>query len=401
MQCDYFDAGVCRSCTLMGVPYAVQLADKGTHLREVLAGQVAESVWLDSFPNTESRFRNRAKLVVAGRKGAPTLGILDEQGRGVDLRHCGLYEPGLAEAVPILAELISGSGLTPYDVPTRQGELKHLLVTHSPDGELMIRFVLRSPGQQRRVEELIPTLHAALPGTRVVSVNLQPEHKAVLEGEQEEVLTEADTLPMRVNDITLHLRTRSFFQTSTAVAAALYSQAREWAVDLNHDPATACGDLSPAKVLDLYCGVGGFALHLAAPGREVFGVEVSPEAVTSARTSAAELLSTGAPDRPEQVSFEIGDAAAYLGPGLTRGSGTIGERGWDLVVVNPPRRGIGPLAATLEASEVERVIYSSCNASTLARDLAQMPSYRVVAARLFDMFPQVHHHEVMVDLRQV
>ncbi len=373
MRCDYFDAGVCRSCTLMGVPYPVQLADTHAAAARTLVEHVPAEAWLPPVSGPEQGFRNKAKLVVGGRRGAPSLGILDAAGQGVDLRRCGLYEPPLARAVPVLAEVVAASGLTPYDVPSRQGELKHLLVTSSPDGELMVRVVLRSPGQRRRVEEAVGLLREALPGVRVVSLNLQPEHKAVLEGAEEIVLTDARTLPMRLGGVTLHLRPQSFFQTNTTVAAALYREAAAW-VD----------QAAPTGVWDLYCGVGGFALHLAAPGREVLGVETSREAVESARTSAAERGDAG-------VRFEVGDATTALASSPAP----------DLVVVNPPRRGIGTLAGWLEASGVGRVLYSSCNASSLARDLAGMPTMRPRRARVFDMFPQSRHAEVLVELVRV
>ncbi|GAA1184281.1 23S rRNA (uracil(747)-C(5))-methyltransferase RlmC [Ornithinimicrobium humiphilum] len=369
MQCDYFDAGVCRSCALMGVPYPTQLADTQRSVAAALHAHVPDELWDAPFSGPEQAFRNKAKLVVGGTRDAMTFGILDVAGQGVDLRHCGLYEPALAAAVPVLADLVAGSGLVPYDVPRRQGELKHVLVTASPDGELMVRLVLRSPGQLNRVRELLPLVREALPGTRVVSVNLQPEHKAVLEGDEELVLTAEQTLPMRLSSVTLHLRTRSFFQTNTVVAAGLYRQAQEWV-----------GESAPASLWDLYCGVGGFALHLAAPGRDVLGVERSPEAVLSARTSAAEM---GVAAR-----FAAGDATSLL----------VDEPAPGYVVVNPPRRGIGSLAAWLEASGVPRVLYSSCNATSLARDLEAMPSLRVRRARVFDMFPQSSHAEVLVEL---
>lgn len=379
MQCDYFDAGVCRSCTLMGVPYADQLARTQAGVAAHLAAHVPADQWLPAQPSRESAFRNKAKLVVGGRKGAPTVGILDPHGRGVDLRRCGLYEPPLHEAVLTLADLLAGSGLTPYDVPSRQGELKHLLVTVSPDAELMVRVVLRSPGQLARVRELAGPLARALPGLRVLSVNLQPEHKAVLEGPEELVLTEQDTLPMRVNGLVLHLGTRSFFQTNTAVAAALYAQVAAWVDGLD-------GGRGPRVLWDLYCGVGGFALHCAAPGRQVLGVEVSPEAVAGARRSARELDLPG-------TRFRAGDATALL-----PGAGTADDPDApDTVVVNPPRRGLGArLAQRLESAPVEHLVYSSCNARSLDADLDRMPSWRVEQARLFDMFPQTEHHEVAV-----
>jgi 23S rRNA (uracil747-C5)-methyltransferase len=369
MQCDYFDAGRCRSCTLMGTPYAEQLAAKQHRAAAALVDVAPHLAWLDPARSPASHYRNKAKLVVGGRTGNPTLGILDERGRGVDLRRCGLYEPGLAATFDPLHRVVADLGLEPYDVPARRGELKYLIVTHSPDGEHLVRFVLRSDRHLADLRAALPRLLTDLPSAHVVTVNLHPEHKAVLEGDTEVVLTEQTLLPMRVGDATLLLGPRSFFQTNTAVAGALYRQAKEWVAAAN-----------PGVVWDLYCGVGGFALHATAPGRTVLGVETSADAVDAARASA----SVDAP------TFVVGDATtAHLSPAP------------DLVVVNPPRRGIGPeLAAWLDASPATEVLYSSCNVGSLARDLADMPSLQPVTGRVFDMFPQTPHTEVMVRLQR-
>ncbi|MDO9456419.1 23S rRNA (uracil(747)-C(5))-methyltransferase RlmC [Nocardioides sp.] len=366
MQCGYFDAGLCRSCTHLLTPYVDQLAAKDARARAALDGHPGMA-WLPPVASAEAGFRNKAKMVVAGTVEAPTLGILDTDGRGVDLRSCGLYSPTVHALLPALARLVTTAGLTPYDVPSRRGELKHVLVTESPGGELLVRWVLRSTEPLPRLRKHLPALLAEHPEVVVASANLQPEHKAVLEGDEEVLLTERTTLRVEVDGIGLHLGPRSFFQTNTAVAAALYRQAREWA-----------DEAAPASVLDLYCGVGGFALHLAAPGRRVHGVEVSEQAVASARTTASEL---GLVD----VTFAAGDATGTAGPDA------------DLVVVNPPRRGLGPeLCATLEASAATTLVYSSCNATTLARDLAALPSWSPRRARLLDMFPHTDHYEVIV-----
>jgi 23S rRNA (uracil747-C5)-methyltransferase len=238
----------------------------------------------------------------------------------------------------------------------------------------MIRFVLRSQESVARLRKHLPSLQRALPRLAVASVNLLPEHKAVLEGERELLLTAQESLPMRLNGVALHLRPKSFFQTNTEVAAALYRQVRDW-VD----------ELAPATVWDLYCGVGGFALHCAAPGRRVLGVETSPEAVASARAGAAEAGLAG-------VRFEVDDAVAFA----RRAPAAPG-----VVVVNPPRRGIGSdLCRWLEASTARHVVYSSCSAESLARDLARMPSLRPRRARLLDMFPHTWHHEVVTLLER-
>jgi len=369
MDCLHFTSGACRSCALMGTPHAEQVAAKERAVRELLPGTID---WLPSVTGPESGFRNKAKMVVSGSVESPVLGILDRSGAGVDLRDCGLYPPELSDSFGPLARFVALAGLTPYDVRRRRGELKYLLITLAPDGALMVRFVLRSTEAVLRIRKHLPTLLQWLPRAAVVSVNLQPEHKAVLEGERE-LLLHGESLTMRVNDLDLHLRPQSFFQTNTDVAAALYRQVRDW-VD----------DAGPGEVWDLYCGVGGFALHCAAPGRRLIGVEVSPEAVASARRSAEPL--------PGELAFVAADATRWA---LDRDDTA------DVVVVNPPRRGIGTdLAGWLESSAVPTVVYSSCNATTLARDLASMPSLRPQRARLLDMFPQTEHYEVAVLLQR-
>ncbi|MBW8872482.1 MAG: 23S rRNA (uracil(747)-C(5))-methyltransferase, partial [Leifsonia sp.] len=117
----------------------------------------------------------------------------------------------------------------------------------------------------------------------------------------------------------------------------------------------------------------------------VVGVETSREAVRSARATAA---AAGLP----QVAFRSGDATAFA---LSAASAP------ELVIVNPPRRGIGAeLSGWLEGSGVRSVVYSSCNPKSLAHDLARMPSYRIRTGRVLDMFPQTGHMEVAVLLER-
>lgn len=386
MRCDYFEAGVCRSCTLLETPYDAQLAAKDAGARAAVGGSPR---WEAPFANAEAGFRTKAKMVVGGTVEEPTLGILDGTGpaaRGVDLRGCALHSPAIHAALPVLARFVTVAGLVPYDLATRRGELKHVLVTDGGTA-LMVRFVLRSTEPEARIRKHLPALLADLARevapVEVVSLNVLPEHKAVLEGERE-ILLHGDSLRLPVGDRVLHLRPRSFVQTSLPVASALYRDAAAWTASL------------PVRgVWDLFCGVGGFALHLARPGVRVTGVELSAEAVASALRSRDEA---GLAD----VDFRAGDAEAFA-----RAAGSVPGAVPDLVVVNPPRRGLAGfdgsagLADWLEASGPEHVLYSSCHVGSLARDLAAMPSYAPRRARLYDMFPHTSHHETLVLLERV
>src|SRR5690606_39328129 len=120
-----------------------------------------------------------------------------------------------ARSLPALTDFVGRARLTPYDIAARRGELKHLLVTRSPDDELMVRLVLRTTEAVPRVRKHLDRLRADLPQLRVLSVNLQPEPKAIIEGPEEIVLTDRATLPMPRGDPTLHLRPQSSFQPNT------------------------------------------------------------------------------------------------------------------------------------------------------------------------------------------
>ena len=375
MHCAYFENGRCGSCSEIASPYAAQLAAKQAHVAQTLAA-FRDIEWLPAVASREAGFRNKAKMVVGGSIEAPILGILDAQQHGVDLTGCPLYPIAIRDCFPALQRFITEARIAPYDIPARRGELKYLLLTlaeHS--GELMLRFVLRSQEPLSRIRKHLPSLQAALPQLRVISANLQPEHKAVLEGEHELLLSEAQTLTMQVNGLPLHLRPQSFFQTNTEVAAALYRQARDWV-----------NDIAPTALWDLFCGVGGFALHCADGEREVTGIETSREAIASAERSRDELGLRNVQFRAlDATEFALDIAAAP-----------------PLVIVNPPRRGIGPaLCEFLDTSAAQWLIYSSCNSESLAKDLARLPGFRPVRARLLDMFPHTRHHEVIVLLQRV
>ena len=416
MLCQLHDASLCRSCPNLDLPLAQQLQLKQSAVQATLAGQVEAAAWLEPFASAPSHFRNKAKLAVSGTTHAPVLGLVDRFDNGTDLTSCPLHVNEIKAALAPLTRAITRMGLQPYSIVKRRGELKHVLITASANGQLMVRFVLRSTAQLPAIRKGAPRLQSELPGLRVLSVNIQPRPAAILEGEREIILSQDSTLDMPlylpelgadgvvVNNkksvLPLVLPPQSFFQTNSDVAAGLYAQARAWARDYAGGQAVAltgepgAGGAHPdatqssQSIWDLYCGVGGFALALAQPGAQVLGVEVSAPAIDGARAAAAQLSLTS-----PQVRFEAGDASVLDASGQVYGHDKP-----DLLVINPPRRGIGELAASIEDSGIPRVLYSSCNPASLTKDLEVMSSYRVRRARLFDMFPHTNHAEVLVEL---
>ncbi|MFL6023328.1 MAG: 23S rRNA (uracil(747)-C(5))-methyltransferase, partial [Marmoricola sp.] len=155
MDCRHYDAGRCRSCTWLPLPYADQLSAAERDCRELLGEDLD---WRPPFASAEQGFRNKAKMVVTGTAVEPRLGILGEGASGVDLRDCGLHEAAIQGALGPIADFIGVASIEPYDLGTRRGELKFVLVTSSPAGELMVRFVCRSQEPVTRIRKHLPRL---------------------------------------------------------------------------------------------------------------------------------------------------------------------------------------------------------------------------------------------------
>lgn len=369
MNCAHFEAWRCRSCSELERPYAEQLQAKQARARALL-GSIPDAAWEAPHASPQRGFRNKAKMAIGGSVEAPTLGLLDAAGRGVDLRDCALYPDSLRAAfAPVRAALVAAR-VVPYELASRRGEGKYVLLSEMPgSGELLLRCVLRSREALDRLRAQLPALQAALPRLAVASVNLLPEHKALTEGDTEILLTAGGELGGHWGDVHFRLAPRSFLQTNTPVAAALYAQARRWIAAAR-----------PAQAWDLYCGVGAFALHALAEGVAVTGVESTPEAISAAQSIAP------------AAHWIVADASEWA-PAQAAAP--------ELVIVNPPRRGIGTaLSAWLQARGGRHLLYCSCNPESLARDLAAMPAYAVRRAQVFDMFPHTAHFETLVWLER-
>nr|WP_113868281.1 23S rRNA (uracil(747)-C(5))-methyltransferase RlmC [Brenneria salicis]NMN91345.1 23S rRNA m(5)U-747 methyltransferase [Brenneria salicis ATCC 15712 = DSM 30166]RLM29942.1 23S rRNA (uracil(747)-C(5))-methyltransferase [Brenneria salicis ATCC 15712 = DSM 30166] len=374
MHCARYSMGTCRSCQWLEKAYPQQLSDKQQHLAGLLQSHGVQQ-WLPVYSSALSGFRNKAKMVVSGSVERPMLGMMHRDGTAVDLCDCPLYPASFLAVFDVLKIFIAKAGLTPYNVARRRGELKYLLLTESTlHGAFMLRFVLRSPTKLEQLRAALPWLQQQLPQLEVISANIQPIHQAIMEGKAEILLSDSSSLAEQFNQVPLYIRPQSFFQTNPQVAAVLYATARDWVAEL---------DIT--SMWDLFCGVGGFGLHCASPQIHLTGIEISAEAIACARRSAQQLGLT-------QVDFQALDSTRFA----------IAEAEIpDLVLVNPPRRGIGnELCAYLNCVAPDYILYSSCNAESLAKDMDELKNYRALRVQLFDMFPHTAHYEVLVLLQR-
>ena len=235
-----------------------------------------------------------------------------------------------------------------------------------------MRFVVRSKVQEKALRSVAKSLQETFKFLRVVSMNIQPIPHQVLEGPEEMVFTKDEEIEERLSGISLYLHPQAFFQATPEIAEKLYLQASEFAVGFEN-------------ALDLYCGVGGFSLFLADKVQKVKGVERSPKSIVCAKKSAEK-------NKIANCEFVCSDVEDWQ-QGLS-------IDGFDLVLVNPPRRGVdAQTISAICAGAVKRLIYSSCNLETLLRDIELLQSdFQLVNIQPFDMFPLTEHLEVLAIL---
>ncbi|EPL9570333.1 23S rRNA (uracil(747)-C(5))-methyltransferase RlmC [Providencia rettgeri] len=374
MHCEKYIAGECRSCQWLELSPEQQITQKQQQLSALLP-TIDPAIFAAPVTGPQTGFRNKAKMVVSGSVERPTLGIVGKDGAGVDLTGCPLYPASFSDVFSVITPFIARAGLTPYNIERKRGELKYVLLTQSwHTGRFMLRFVLRSAKKLEQLKNALPWLQAQLPQLEVITANIQPVHMAILEGEEEVFLTEQRTLREEFNQVPLFIRPQSFFQTNPVVAAKLYQTARDWvnALDIH-------------SLWDLFCGVGGFGLHCAEKDTRLTGIEISAPAIASAQQSANEL-------GLKHVEFKALDSTHFA---------TANQDIPQLILVNPPRRGVGQaLCDYLSHMQPEYILYSSCNAQTMAQDLQLLSGYQACKVQLFDLFPHTAHFEVLTLLKR-
>ncbi len=373
MYCPYFAQTLCQSCTCLDTAYPEQVQKKQRFLRSLL--ELSDEQLCSPVLSEEQGFRNKAKMVVLGIAQAPVLGIEHpETFEAIALTDCPLYPKPMQQLLAALPAWIKNAGLPPYNRHKRKGELKYILLSQSQHtGQFMLRFVLHSEKLIERIKLNLPQLHQQFPAISVITANIQPVHMARLEGDLEIFLTDQQMLAEEFNQIPFYLKPKSFFQTNPTVAAKLYATATRWAKESGAE-----------QVWDLFCGVGGFALHCAPHFKSVVGIEIEPEAIACAQLSAQAI-------GVSNLTFAALDSTDFSQSQQSRP---------DLVIVNPPRRGLGrALVERLNQIAPATILYSSCNPHSLASDLKGL-EFDLVRVQWFDMFPHTSHMEVLVELRR-
>ncbi|PCL91873.1 23S rRNA (uracil(1939)-C(5))-methyltransferase RlmD [Paenibacillus lautus] len=319
------------------------------------------------------RYRNKSQVPIGVTEGGLVGGFYARGShRIVDMETCLIQHEQNDEVVSRVKAIGRKLGITAYNEETGQGLLRHVVVKIGfATREMMIVFVTNGE-RIPRVNEWISAIREELPAVVSICQNVNTRKTNVIFGDVTRVLWGREVIHDYIGDVKFAISARSFYQVNPAQTEVLYGKTVEYA-----------GLTGEETVIDAYCGIGTISLFLAQHAKKVYGVEIVKEAIEDARANA-EL------NDMKHVEFEVGASEDVIPRWKEQGIEA------DVIVVDPPRKGCDPrLLETILEMKPERVVYVSCNPSTLARDLRVLEDggYRTVEVTPVDMFPHTVHVE--------
>lgn len=372
----------CGGCQIQEMSYDQQLIFKENKIRNNL-------IRIGKFENPPMEpiigmkepfyYRNKAQFPIGTDKNGNIIAGF-YAGRTHDIipnRKCFLGVDINETILDKVIDYMNENKVSSYNETTGKGLVRHVLIRYGfRTKEIMVCIIVNGKSLPNQ-EALIKSL-CELDGMTSITLNVNREKTNVILGREIVELWGKGYIEDYIGDVKYQISPLSFYQVNPAQTEKLYGTALEYA-----------GLTGNETVWDLYCGIGTISLFLAQRAKQVFGVEIVPEAIEDAKKNAKL-------NGIENAEFYVGKSEEVLPKKLAEGNVKA-----DVIVVDPPRKGCEEalLKAILEMG-VPKVVYVSCDSATLARDLRYLcdGGYEVERVRGVDMFGNSGHVETVVKL---
>lgn len=371
----------CGGCQIQELEYQKQLDIKTNEVKQVISRigkledvTIHETLGMDK----PLRYRNKAQFPIQKSGNTPIIGFYKKKSHDIiPMDKCVIQHDINDKIVKIIKTYINAYNVSVYDEKTHTGVLRHL-VTKIGFTTKEVMVVLVANGKKLPyLSELASVLKDNVPGFKTLVVNENREKTNVILGKENRVVYGEGKINDYIGDLVFEISPLSFFQVNPIQTEVLYNKALEYA-DLQEND----------TVFDIYCGIGTISLFLAQKAKKVYGIEIVADAIKDAKINAQI-------NNLDNVEFYVGKAEEVVpkmyGEGKTA----------NVVVVDPPRKGCDEkVLDTIVSMSPDKVVYVSCNPSTLARDLAYLDErgYKCVEIQPVDMFPHTMHVESVVKL---
>ncbi|SNX54835.1 23S rRNA (uracil(1939)-C(5))-methyltransferase RlmD [Thermoanaerobacterium sp. RBIITD] len=379
-QCPYSDR--CGGCMLQHLNYEGQLMFKKQIVRDNLSriGKINVEISDTIGMKNPKNYRNKAQYPVGVNNGEVVTGFYTAKTHDiVPIDTCMLQNETSIKITKIIRDWMKDFKITAYGDKTGKGLLRHIVTKVGfKTGEVMAVLVINGDDIPHK-DELINSLKENISGLKSIVLNINKRRLKVVMGKENITIFGDDFITDYIGDIKFEISPLSFFQVNPVQTKVLYNKALDYA-DLKGNE----------TVIDVYCGIGTISLFFAKSAKHVYGIEIVEEAIKDAKRNA-EI------NNIKNTEFIAGKAEVVMPKLYKRGIRP------DVIVVDPPRRGCDN--AVLEACtkmKPEKIIYVSCNPSTLARDLRYLEDngFKTEKVQPVDMFPFTSHIECVVLLKR-
>ena len=326
-------------------------------------------------------YRNKAQIPVREKEGKLQTGFFRKNTHElIPMENFHIQDPKIDEAIVKVRDILQEFNVKAYDERKHIGNIRHIMVRRGYyTGEMMIVLVTRTAKLFPK-SKIIPAILEALPEVVSIVQNVNPKRSNVILGEETIILHGEDRYHDQLLGLTFGVSSKSFYQINPLQTEILYKLALE-AAQLSGEE----------TVIDAYCGIGTISLALAQKAKQVYAMEIVPDAIEVAKENAAN-------NQIDNVVFEVGAAEEVMPKWAEAGIKA------DVIVVDPPRKGLDKtFIEAAVAVNPKRIVYISCNPATLARDLRILADngYEATQAQPVDLFPQTLHVETVVLLSRV
>ena len=366
----------CGGCQIQELDYNKQLELKTNEVKQVISriGKL-ENVKIHETIGMQSpcRYRNKAQFPIQNINGSTAIGFYKKKSHDViPTDMCVIQHDINDKIIKIIKTYIQAYNVSIYNETTHTGVLRHLVTKVGfTTNEVMVVLVANGTNLPH-LNELASVLKENILGFKTLVLNVNKAKTNVILGKENKVIYGNGKINDYIGDLVFEISPLSFFQVNPVQTEVLYNKALEYAELKEND-----------TVFDIYCGIGSISLFLAQKATKVYGIEIVEDAIKDAKINAKL-------NNLNNVEFYVGKAEEVVPKMYSEGKTA------NVVVVDPPRKGCDEkVLDTIVSMKPDRVVYVSCNPSTLARDLAYLDErgYKCVEIQPVDMFPHTMHVE--------
>ncbi|MGD6943971.1 23S rRNA (uracil(1939)-C(5))-methyltransferase RlmD [Cytobacillus gottheilii] len=379
--CPVYDQ--CGGCQLQHLEYTQQLKEKRDIVIQSLERHsrlkvedlnIKQTIGMDN----PWSYRNKSSFQVGTQNGKVLAGLYGlNSHKLINIEQCAVQHPQTNAAVETVKQVLQDLQIPIYHEKTRKGIVRTIVARVGiQTGELQIVLITAKKELPKKAL-IIEKIKSRLPEVKSIIQNINGQKTSLIFGEETFNLDGSDFIQETLGDLQFELSARTFFQLNPEQTVKLYDEVKK-----------AAALTGKEKVADAYCGVGTIGLWFADGASEIRGMDIIPESIQDAKKNAKR-------HGIKHAKYVTGKAEELLPKWV--------KEGWkpDVIIVDPPRTGLDrALIQTILTVKPKKVVYVSCNPSTLAKDIDVLSKkYKIEMIQPVDMFPQTSHVEVVTELK--